>query len=66
VRGFHKVTIAPRVNWFVASHKLQKKARERKKLEKKPVVYYSDKPISIKEWRAGKDSPNPKSADSLK
>jgi hypothetical protein len=50
----------------VASHKRQKKARERKKLEKKPVVYYSDKPISLKEWQAGKDSPNPKSADPLK
>jgi hypothetical protein len=42
------------------SPKGKKKSKVGKTTEKEPAVYYSDKPISLKEWRTGKNSPKPK------
>jgi hypothetical protein len=42
------------------SPKGKKKSKVDKATKKKPAVYYSDEPISLKEWRTGKNSPKPK------
>jgi hypothetical protein len=42
------------------SPKAKKKSKVEKTTEKKPAVYYSDKPVSLKEWRTGKNSPKQK------
>jgi len=44
----------------VRSPKSHKKPRVVKKAEKRPAIYYSDNPVSLNEWQAGKSSPNPK------
>lgn len=46
------------------SEQRKTKRKASKTGEKKPAIYYSDKPVSLKEWRAGKTSPNPKPVDS--
>ena len=44
------------------------KSRSKAKLGTKPstgpVIYFSEKPVSLNEWLAGKKSPNPTATDS--
>jgi hypothetical protein len=46
----------------VPSHKRKKKPKTKKKSVKQPAIYYSDNPVSLKEWQDGKSSPNPRAA----